>query len=121
MVAQRILVVDDEAMVLDAVRLTLTHYGYRVETASSAAEALAKMPEGNYQLVVTDLKMPCMTGDELAREIKQRHPGIPVILLTGYAPDIPPADVDAILLKPFSTSELRSTVAAALGTKQSPS
>jgi CheY-like chemotaxis protein len=109
---KRILVVDDEAMVLDAVRMTLTHYGYSVETASSGAEALEKLLSTNFDLIVTDLKMPGMTGDQLAREVKKRQPDMPVILLTGYPPERQPAEVDAILLKPFSTTDLRATVTA---------
>ncbi len=112
MAEQRILVVDDETMVREAVRLTLSHYGFIVETASSAAEALEKIPQGHFSLVITDLKMPEMTGDELAREIKQREPNMPIILLTGYAPAREPENVDAVILKPFSTADLRNTVIA---------
>jgi len=110
MPAKRILVVDDEDLVLESVRMTLVHYGHSVETAASGAEALAKLAKGEFALVVTDLKMPIMSGDEFARQIKQRWPHLPVILLTGFPPETKPPDVDLILLKPFSTSELRSTV-----------
>jgi CheY-like chemotaxis protein len=107
---KRILVVDDEAMVLDAVRLTLNHYGYMVETASNAADALNKLPGAGFDLLVTDLKMPGMTGDQLAREAKRRYPTLPVILLTGYPPEVYPASIDTLLLKPFSNQELRDAV-----------
>jgi CheY-like chemotaxis protein len=115
MPSKRILVVDDEAMVLDAVRITLNHYGYEVETASGGAEALEKLQEATFDLVVTDLKMPSMTGDELAREIKKRQPGLPIVLLTGHSPEVRPPDVDTILMKPFSTVDLWTTVAALTG------
>ena len=110
MAEERILVVDDEMMVREAVRLTLSHYGFQVETASSAAEALEKLAQTTVSLVVTDLKMPETSGEELAREIRRRDPLMPIILLTGYPPQLEPVDVDAVILKPFSTADLRTTV-----------
>ena len=110
MSGKRILVVDDEAMVLESVRMTLTHYGFAVETASSGPEALSKLAEGQFDLVVTDRKMPGMAGAQLAAQVKKRLPLLPIILLTGYPPESTPPGVDAILLKPFSTAELRSTI-----------
>ena len=107
---KQILVVDDDAMVLDAVRMALTFYGYAVETASSAAEALQKLPGACFDVVVTDLKMPGMIGSALASEIKKRQPALPVILLTGYPPEVRPAGVDKVLLKPFSTLDLYNAV-----------
>lgn len=114
MPGKRILVVDDEAMVLDSLRMTLDHYGYEVETASSGPEALDKLGREEFDVVVTDRKMPDMTGDQLAAFIKQQKPNLPVIMLTGYPPDRRPADVDVIVLKPFSTVGLRATIEALL-------
>ncbi|MFO1500731.1 MAG: response regulator [Verrucomicrobiota bacterium] len=114
MSSNRILVVDDEAMVLESVRMTLAHFGYSVETACTGNEALDKLGADRFSLVVTDRKMPGMSGDQLAAEIKQQWPGLPVILLTGYPPGRKPPGVDVILLKPFSTADLRSTVQALL-------
>ena len=54
--------------------------------------------------------MPEMTGEQLAAAIKAQWPKLPVIMLTGYPPGQKPAAVDAILLKPFSTAELRATI-----------
>ena len=107
---KRILVVDDEAMVLESVRMTLAFYGYRVETAPNAAEALSKLDSGRFDLLVTDGRMQGMQGDELAAETKRRWPAMPVVLLTGYPPDIKPAAVNLVLLKPFSMAELRRVI-----------
>jgi CheY-like chemotaxis protein len=107
---KQILVVDDEPMVLDAVRMALIFYGYAVETASSGAEALENLPGVSFDLVITDFNMPGMTGAVLAKEIKKRHPVLPIILLTGYPPPVRPSDVDMVLLKPYSTAGLRSAV-----------
>jgi CheY-like chemotaxis protein len=61
-------------------------------------------------MVATDRKMPGMTGEEFAKAIKVQWPQLPVLMLTGFPPPQRPAAVDAILLKPFSTAELRATV-----------
>jgi CheY-like chemotaxis protein len=90
--------------------MTLTHYGFAVETAGGGREALAKLAEKEFALVVTDRKMPGMPGDQLAAQIKERWPHLPVILLTGYPPECTPSGVDAIVLKPFSTAELRGAI-----------
>ena len=105
---KQILVVDDEPMVLAAVRMTLRFYGYTVETASSAAEALEKLPGMSFDLVITDLTMPGMTGAVLAKEIKGRHPALPINMVTAYPPSVRSADVDTVLLKPFAASDLQT-------------
>jgi DNA-binding response OmpR family regulator len=109
-----ILVVDDEGMVLDSLRMTLTFYGYSVETASSGTEALEKLAHTEFALVVTDRKMPTMTGDQLAALIKKQWPQLPVIMLTGYPPESKPAGVDTVLLKPFSIAGLSAAIKALL-------
>jgi CheY-like chemotaxis protein len=115
MEGKKILVVDDEPMVLEATRVTLTHYKYSVVTVSNGTDALAMLEADEFGLVITDRKMPGMSGDELAVTIKSRWPQMPVILLTGYPPDRKPASVNAVLLKPFATLELRKLVEELLG------
>src|SRR5437870_372298 len=68
----RILVVDDEPFVCDAVKMMLNFDGHVVETASNGKEALALFEKGKFDLVITDFAMPSMKGDELAAEIKAR-------------------------------------------------
>jgi len=97
-------------MVLESIRLTLSSCGFDVITASSGAEALIKLAETTVEMVATDRKMPGMTGEELAKAMKAQWPHLPVLMLTGFPPPQRPAAVDAILLKPFSTAELRATV-----------
>jgi CheY-like chemotaxis protein len=110
MSGKRILVVDDEPMVLESVRITLCHYGYAVVTAGSGLEALEKLRETEFGLMVTDRKMPIMTGEQLAAQVKQSWPGLPIIMLTGFPLETKPEGVDVVLLKPFSTTGLRSAV-----------
>jgi CheY-like chemotaxis protein len=107
---KQILVVDDAPIILRAVRMALTLYGYAVETASSGAQALDKLSTGIFDLVITDFNMPGMNGTVLAKEIKGRHPGLPIILLTACLRPVPSADVDIVLAKPYSNSTLRSAI-----------
>jgi CheY-like chemotaxis protein len=107
---KHILLVDDEVTVLKMVFLSLSHYGYHVEAATSGAEALAKVTGGDFDLVITDLRMPGMSGDQLAAHIRERYPTIPVLLLTGNPPDKQPAAVDMVLGKPISIDHLRQAV-----------
>ena len=69
----RILVVDDEPFVCDAVKMMLTFDGHFVETASNGKDALGMFQVGKYDLIITDFAMPSMKGDALAMEIKARR------------------------------------------------
>ena len=81
----RILVVDDEPFVCDAVRMMLAFDGHDVVTANSGKEALAVMQHSEFDLVITDFAMPSMKGDQLAAVIKERNPAQPVVMITAYA------------------------------------
>ena len=107
---KRVLVIDDEPLVLRSVSMVLTSAGYEVESAASGAEALNRMKGEHFDLVVTDWKMPYMHGDRVAGEIRKRSPLTPVLLLTGSIMEAPPSGFDAVLFKPFSIHELREAV-----------
>ena len=94
MANERILVVDDEQGIRDLVRDILSSDGYEVDAASSAPAALELLEERTYAIVLSDVKMPGMSGIELLAEIKKRRPELPVILLTAFG-TIPQA-VEAI-------------------------
>jgi CheY-like chemotaxis protein len=113
---KKVLVVDDEPVVCDAVKMMLIFDGHTVDTASSAKEALALFDQDKYDLVITDYAMPVMKGDELALAIKARAPGQPVILITAYAEmlkasNAPLHGVDFVISKPFLLEDLREAVA----------
>jgi signal transduction histidine kinase len=80
----RILIVDDEALVLDSCRRVLVGAGYQVHTASDGAEAIRKLREDAYDLMLVDLKMPDMDGIEVLNRAKQKDPAMVVALITGY-------------------------------------
>jgi len=118
--AKRILVVDDEPFVCDAVKMMLTFDGHEVYTANSAREALDVFEKDKFDLVITDFAMPVMKGDELAVAIKERAPGQPVIMITAYAEMLetsgnPLSGVDRMIGKPFLLDDLREAIAAVLG------
>src|SRR5437588_5368971 len=113
---RRILVVDDEPFVCDAVKMMLSFDGHVVETASSGSEALGMFEKGKFDIVITDFSMPVMKGDELAAEIKARVPGQPVVMITAYAEMLqasrnPLTGVDLVIGKPFLLENLREAIA----------
>ena len=113
---RHILVVDDEPMVCDAVKMMLDFDGHVVETVSSAKAALAAMEKDKFDLVITDFEMPVMKGDELAAAIKARDPTQPVVMITAYAEMLqasgnPLPGVDHLISKPFLLENLREAIA----------
>src|SRR5579859_248180 len=112
---RRILVVDDEPFVCDAVKLMLAFDGHQVETVNSAQEALAIFGQRPFDIVITDFAMPVMKGDELAAAIKARNPNQPVIMITAYAEMLqssgnPLKGVDCVISKPFLLENLREAI-----------
>jgi DNA-binding NtrC family response regulator len=116
---EELLVVDDEPQMLIAINETLRRSGYNITTAGSGIEALRRLKEKYYRLVITDLRMPEVSGLDLLRKVKNLAPQTPVILLTAYG-TIDNA-VDAMrdgafdyLQKPFSSESLENIVRKAL-------
>jgi CheY-like chemotaxis protein len=110
------LVVDDEPLVCDAVKMMLDFDGHVVETVGSAKDALGKLEESKFDLVITDFEMPLMKGDELAAAIKARDPKQPIVLITAYAEMLqasgnPLTGVDFVISKPFLLENLREAIA----------
>jgi DNA-binding NtrC family response regulator len=81
----RILLVDDEVINLQNISHFLTQEGYNVETAASGTEALGKLQHGNFDLIITDLKMGDMDGLQVMKATKEMLPDAEVIIITGYA------------------------------------
>jgi len=80
----KLLIVDDEKHIREGLEKALTIDGYDVELASEGKEALSKIEEGDIDLVITDLKMPNLSGEELMKETLDNYPYLPVIILTGH-------------------------------------
>ena len=119
MVTSKILVVDDEEHVCQSVKKILTRKGYTVENALDVETAVKKMNSSPYDLVITDLTMPQVTGVEFAEKLMDVRPDIPVILCTGMNDGIDEKRVKAagireILMMPANLSELKDAVHRAL-------
>jgi CheY-like chemotaxis protein len=111
----RILIADDDESVRSLLRATLPEDGYEVVEARDGVEALELMAQERPDLVLLDWSMPRRAGADVLDEIKQRHPALPVVVLT--AEHQPPhralaeaLGVDVFLTKPFSPIELLDTV-----------
>src|SRR5271169_4138476 len=116
---RKILVVDDEPAVCDAIKMMLEFDGHSVQTAGSGREALSLFDQGNFDLVITDYAMSEMRGDKLAMAIKQRRPDQPVVMITAHAEVFkasgnPLTGVDYLIDKPFLLSDLREAIFMAL-------
>ncbi len=115
----RILVIDDEEVVLRSCQRILADESHLVETMSDSVGGLRKVDSGAYDLVLLDIKMPRMDGIEVLRDIKERHPDVEVIMVTGLS-EVQTA-VKAMKLgafdylsKPFDPDELQHVVERAL-------
>jgi CheY-like chemotaxis protein len=118
---ERILVVDDEAPITRMISQVLKPLGYHVTAHTSSIQALEafKADPGRFDLVLTDMTMPEMTGDQLARQIMAIRPSIPVIISTGYSATLTAEvakaiGIRALLKKPASKSTLAAAVRQAL-------
>lgn len=110
-----VLLVDDEAVVANILSLYLTSDGHTVEQVSDGPRALKKFQEGSFDLVITDRAMPGMTGEQLAAQLKQKNPLLPIILLTGFgSEDAPPPGIDCVLGKPVTIDEMRKAIGGVL-------
>jgi CheY-like chemotaxis protein len=109
----RVLVVDDEPQVLDTATQLFEALGCYVATAQSAREALAFLArEPDVALVFSDVRMPEMTGFELADEIRRRRPGLRVVLTSGYHADRARPGV-SVMPKPWRLADIEALVSAA--------
>jgi signal transduction histidine kinase len=113
----RVLIVEDEDSIRRFLAAGLVRLGHQARLTSNAEEAMAAFAEQPFDVVLTDLGLPGISGEEVARRITERAPGVPVILLTGWADQIK-ADkklvpgVKCILGKPITLSALANTLAA---------
>jgi excisionase family DNA binding protein len=116
----RILVVDDEAGIRELLAKTLAVAEYDVDLAAGGQEALERLHREQYDLVITDLRMPGVDGLTLIREARRYMPQLPIIIITGYSTEASAIEainlgVNGYLTKPFRVPKVLSVAAKALG------
>ena len=118
----KILLVDDDATVLDLVRETLEGCGYSIDTVTNSQDAIARVKDGGYSTIILDLLLPDMNGFILAQEIKRIDPGLSdrILFISGIL--FGQSTVDHLgsvgagfLSKPFTDEALTRVLAAQLG------
>lgn len=118
MAETNILVVDDETQIRAVVRLYLENEGFLVDEAANGQEALAKLKDGTYDLLILDLMMPEVDGWQVCRQVRKES-DLPIIMLTARGEEFDRVlgfelGTDDYLVKPFSTRELVARVKALL-------
>lgn len=123
--SKRVLVVDDQESMREMLADLLDLMGLESQTVGSGAEALRELgvpgsDGAGIDLVITDLNMPQMDGMELMKQIKAAHPGMPVIVITGYGTfntekQVLSNGADGYIPKPCTINRVQETVNAALG------
>ena len=115
---RRILLADDELAILLTLRAILEMHGFEVETASSAQEAIGKLSEGEFHMVITDMRMEHETaGYEVIREAKQQKYDPAVAILTAYptlGSDWKSRGAESMLVKPMNANDLLRQIEALL-------
>lgn len=111
---RKVLVVDDDPVVGKSIDRILSSRGYAVISAAGGEEAMQRLASEDYDVVYTDIKMPGMSGLEVARHIKESRPWLPVVIVTGYGNDANEAEareigVSGFLRKPLSPEIVEST------------
>lgn len=111
----RLLVVDDNEEVLAILRDMLHRDGHEVVAVTDGRKALEIIQTEEFDLVLTDLRMPHISGWEIAKKVKCKNPKLPVVVLTGWAiecqeEDLSKEGVDMLLLKPLDRGELTESV-----------
>jgi CheY-like chemotaxis protein len=118
-----ILVIEDEEMVRVILEQLLTRSGHNVFKASSGEEGLNIFDKGGVDMVFTDLGMPGMSGWEVAKSVKAKDSGVPVVLITGWGvqiddDEVKKSGVDLVISKPFNIDQVLNIVAEAMEIKR---
>ncbi len=121
---ERVLFVDDEKTTVDAMQATLGNLGYKVTARTSSIEAFEafKNDPNAFDLIITDMTMPNMTGKDLAKEIMSIRTDIPIIICTGFSEQINEVSakamgISAYLMKPIVMHDMANTIREVLDKK----
>ncbi|WP_086476502.1 MULTISPECIES: response regulator transcription factor [Arenibacter] len=117
---KKILVIEDNPMVVKSLEFKLTKEGYEVTTAIDGRSAMEELETNSFDLILTDLMLPFVSGSQLIEHIKKNYPTIPIIVLSTATQEDIITDafnmgVDDFISKPFSPNELTLRVKRSLG------
>jgi two-component system response regulator PilR (NtrC family) len=115
----KILIIDDEKSILDLLSVVFKKEGYIVETSLSAKTALELIDKEEFDLILTDIKLPQMSGMKILKYVKEKYPAMPVVMITAYGTikqAIEALKMGAMdyIVKPFNMEELKIIVAQGL-------
>jgi len=108
-VKHTVLLVDDEEELAETLVERLEYRGFEARYATSGKDALEILREDTFDVVVVDLKLPGMSGDELVQVMRKAYPNIPIVVITGHGSDSDAAEPEgayALLPKPFDITQL---------------
>ena len=111
----KLLAIDDQRVILDLITAMGQSLGYEVRTAASGEDGLKLFRREDFDLVLTDLALPGISGLEVARQVRRIQPAVPIILVTGWASDLNQTELDSagvseVLYKPFRIEQLTEAV-----------
>jgi CheY-like chemotaxis protein len=109
-----VLIVDDEGAVRKVANRILTRFGYAVQEVETGEAALSLLETARVDVVLLDMTMAGMSGAETLTQLRARHHGLPVVIVSGFSEDELDVEGVTFLQKPFSSDTLRSAVEAAL-------
>ena len=115
----KILIIDDEKSILDLLSVVFKKEGYTVETSLSAKTALELIDKEEFDLILTDIKLPQMSGMKILKYVKEKYPAMPVVMITAYGTIIQAIEALKMgamdyIVKPFNIEELKIIVAQGL-------
>ncbi len=118
--AQRILIIDDETAIRESLETLLGLEGYAIETAVNGEQGLERIEENSYDLVLLDLALPGKSGLEILPLIRERHPSLPVIMITAYGKvdnvvDAIRSGAQNFVQKPWDNEKLLADIRSAIG------
>lgn len=117
----RILIVDDEDSIRDALARWFSLRGYDVEKAEDGLVAVEKCATGQFDIITMDLEMPRLSGVDAIERIRQSHPNVPIIVLTGYpneAEEVLERGAAKVLTKPLRLKDLEQEVSMLLAARE---
>ena len=118
--AKRILVVDDESVDLNTMKMILEKKGYKVETASDGTKALAHLTGNNFNLILIDIKMPALSGYDLLRILREKINHNTKMVYVSIVPEkeVVMTDADGFIQKPFSPGSFLKRIEKVIGAEK---